>query len=100
MADPIATPPGYAAALVFDDPTPNAIILSRINRRAVEIAGTCTDLNHEEGNDFLDLVMLISRKMVSVGKHLQAYHAEERRLRELFTDRAAKQDVYSQELLE
>jgi hypothetical protein len=43
--------------------------LNRINRRAVEIAGSCTDLNHEECNDFLDL-MLISRKIVSVWKHL------------------------------
>lgn len=61
MTDPIAPPPGFTAALVFDDPTPNAVILNRINRRAVEIAGSCTDLNREECNDFLDLVMLISR---------------------------------------
>jgi hypothetical protein len=100
MAEPIAAPPGYTAALVFDDPTPNAIILNRINRRAVEIVGSYTDLNHEECNDFLDLVMLISRKMVSVWKHLQAYHAEERRLRELFADPGAKHHVYSQELFE
>jgi hypothetical protein len=55
MTDPIAPPPGFTAALVFDDPTPNAVILNRINRRAVEIAGSCTDLNREECNDFLDL---------------------------------------------
>ena len=98
--DPIAPPPGYTAALVFDDPTPNAVILNRINRHVVEIAGSCTDLNREECNDFLDLVMLISRKMVSVWKHLQAYQAEEKRLREKFADPAAKHHVYSQELFE
>jgi hypothetical protein len=100
MADPIETPPGFTAALVFDDPTPNAVILNRINRRPLEIAGTCTDLNREEANDFIDLVMLISRKMVSVWKHLQTYHAEETRLREQFADPAAKHHVYSQELFE
>lgn len=73
-------PPGFTAVLLFDDPTPNAVIVSRIARRMFEIAANHTDLGKEEGNDFLDLVILIARKMVSVWKHLQAYHAEERRL--------------------
>ncbi|MBI2222869.1 MAG: hypothetical protein HYU53_16905 [Acidobacteria bacterium] len=60
----------------------------------------CTDLNREEANDFIDLVILTSHKMVSVWKHLQAYHAEEKRLREKFTDPSVNHHIYSQELFE
>ena len=30
---PVEPPPAYTAALVFDDPTPNAVILNRIEAR-------------------------------------------------------------------
>src|SRR5437867_8602408 len=99
MDEQMEPPPGYTAALVFDDPTPNAIVLNRINRQAFEVAARFTDLNEYEKNDLIDLVMLISRKMVSVWKHLQAYHAEEKRLVEKFTA-GAKHQVFSQELFE
>jgi hypothetical protein len=99
MEEQMESPPSYTAALVFDDPTPNAIVLNRINRQAFEVAARFTDLNEYEKNDLIDLVMLISRKMVSVWKHLQAYHAEEKRLVEKFAA-GAKHQVFSQELFE
>jgi hypothetical protein len=97
---PVEPPPAYTAALVFDDPTPNAVILNRIDRYPLEVAVNCTDLKPEELGDFSDLVMLISRKMASVWKHLQAYHAEENKLREKFGDPAVTHHVYSQQLFE
>ena len=73
-------PPGTSAVMVFTDKTPNTIILRRIVVRSFELV-RCTDLEPEETSDFLDLVILIARKMLSVWNHLQAYHAEERKFR-------------------
>ena len=64
------------------------------------MASRFTDLSDQEKNDLIDLMMLISRKMVSVWKHLQAYHTEEQRLIANFADPSAKHHVYSQELFE
>lgn len=50
--------------------------------------------------DFIDLILLIARKMLSVYKHKEAYHAEERRLEEKFKADPATPRVHSQELFE
>ena len=76
-------PPGTSAVMVFTDKTPNTIILHRIVVRSFDLI-RCTDLKPEETSESLDLVILIARKMLSVWNHLQAYHAEEARLREKF----------------
>ena len=74
--DELPDVPGFTPVLIFDDPTPNTIIINRIARRMLVLAAKCTDLGKPESaqdrNDFLDMVILISRKMVSVWKHLQA----------------------------
>jgi hypothetical protein len=59
-------PPGFTAVLVFDDPTPNTVILRRIVQFPMTVAAQYTDLNKEEMNDFIDLTLLIARKMLSV----------------------------------
>jgi hypothetical protein len=51
-------------------------------------------------NDFIDLILLIARKMLSVYKHKEAYHTEERRLAEKFKTDPAAPRVHSQELFE
>lgn len=101
MADEIAfPPPGFTAVLVFDDPTPNTVILKRIVEFPMGVAAKCTDLKGEEMNDFIDLILLIARKMLSVYKHKEAYHADERRLEEKFKADPATPRVHSQELFE
>jgi hypothetical protein len=94
------TVPAFTAVLVFNDPTPGSIILNRIDRPAITVASNYTDLADEDAGDFADLVTLISRKMVSVWKHLQEYHAVETDLRQRFGDPSMKHHVYSQELFE
>ena len=104
MKDLPALPPGFTPALLFNDPTPNMIIVNRIAKRMFMIAANCTDLgkpeNREDSNDFIDLVILISRKMASVWNHLQAYHAHEKRLVEEFssprTDHEFSQDLFEE----
>ena len=76
MADKIPfPPPGFTAVLVFDDPTPNTVILKRIVKVPMTVATKCTDLKGEEMSDFIDLTLLIARKMLSVYKHKEAYRA-------------------------
>jgi hypothetical protein len=36
--------------------------------------------NKEDANDWIDIVVLIARKMACVWKHLEAYHEHERKL--------------------
>lgn len=91
---------GQNATLLFRDETPNRIVLDRILLRSIDLARH-TDLTQEEGSDFIDLVVLISRKMLSVWKHLEAYRAEEQRLREKFwknpdTPRENSQELYEE----
>ncbi len=93
-------PPGFTAVLVFDDSTPNTVILRRIVQLPMLAAAAYTDLNAEEKNDFVDLVLLIARKMLSVWKHLQAYHAEEKRLLDKFKNDPTAARAHSQELFE
>ena len=73
------TPP-FRAALVFTDPTPNAIVNNRIAKRAIDVAQRYTDLSEHEQSVFFDIVLLTARKMTSVWKHLDAYRREEDRL--------------------
>jgi len=90
-------PPGFDAVMVFDDKTPNNVILNRIVANSFSLAAH-TDLSNEEGNDLRDLVILIARKMLSVWNRLQAYEDEERRLTAQFTARADSQREHSQAL--
>ena len=61
MADEIPfPPPGFTAVLVFDDPTPNTVILKRIIKVPMTVAAKCTDLKGEEMNDSIDLTLLMS----------------------------------------
>lgn len=93
-------PPGFTAVSVFDDPTPNTIILHRIVLPATRISSQYTDLTTNEANDVLDLVFLIARKMASVWKHLDGYQSEAGRLAEKFSDPGIKHGEYSQVLYE
>ena len=74
---------GQNSTLLFRDDTPNRVVLDRILLGSLNLSRH-THFTNEEGSDFIDLVVLISRKMLSVWKHLEAYRAEEQRLRENF----------------
>jgi hypothetical protein len=91
---------GQNATLLFHDRTPNAIILNRVLLRSIELA-KCTDLSREESSEFIDLVVLLSRKMLSVWKHMEAYGAQEQQLKEKFwknpdIPRENSQDLYDE----
>jgi hypothetical protein len=91
---------GQNATLMFHDRTPNAIILNRILLRSIELA-ECADLSQDEGGEFIDLVVLLSRKMLSVWKHLEAYRSQEQQLKEKFwknpdTPRENSQELYEE----
>lgn len=92
-------PPGFNAVMVFDDPTPGTVILNRIVRRSLDIAGH-TDLTKAEGSDAVDVVLLVARKLLSVWRHLQAYKAVEERLSAVFSTGPKPHPVHSQELYE
>jgi hypothetical protein len=95
--------PGFKAALLFSDPTPNLSIINRITKPMIEMTQMFTDLslpeNMGDANDWIDIVVLISRKTVSVWKHLQAYHEHERKLVAKYLEPRSDVD-YSQELFE
>jgi len=90
---------GQNATLLSRDDTPNRTILDRILLGSVNLSRH-TNFTNEEGSDFIDLVVLISRKMLSVWKHLEAYRAEEQRLRETFWANPDQPREHSQELYE
>jgi hypothetical protein len=92
--------PGFTVVQFFDDPTPNAIIQHRVARRVIEATQQFSDLTQQEQSDFIDLVLLIARKMCSVWNHLDAYHAEELRLLARFSSPTVKHIEYSQVLYE
>jgi hypothetical protein len=73
--------PGTSATKLFEDKTPNAIILNRILLNSLNIAAH-DDLQQADGSELIDLTVLLSRKLLSVWKHLQAYQAQERALAE------------------
>ena len=53
---------GSARSCCFTIGRPNALILNRTLFRSIELA-QCTDLSKEEGSEFIDLVVRLSRKM-------------------------------------
>jgi hypothetical protein len=59
-------PPGRTAIKIFEDPTPSAIILNRITRRAIDIAQGYTDMTEQQTSNYFELVLLVSQKMISV----------------------------------
>jgi hypothetical protein len=80
---PLEVPAGFSAMKLFDDPTPNGVINRRVVQHFMQLS-RYTDLNDTEGNQFIDILILVGRKMVSVWNHLANYRAEETRLVEGF----------------
>ena len=65
-------PPGTTATKLFEDKTPNAIILNRILLNSLNVAAL-DDLEQTDGSELIDLIVLLSRKLLSVWTHLHAY---------------------------
>ncbi len=57
---------------LFRDPTPNGIINQRYLSRMTQLA-TLTDLQHEELEQLLNLLLLVSKKLVAVWNHSHRY---------------------------
>lgn len=92
-------PPGTGATKLFEDKTPNTIILSRILLNSLHVAAH-DDLAEQDGSDLIDLIVLLSRKLLSVWMHLQAYQAQERALAEAAATWPTTKREHSQELYE
>ena len=91
-------PPGYTAVLVFDDPTPNRVIVDRLVQRSFRVIAQTTDLTGEDLNDLLDLIILIARKMGSVWRHKEEYLDEEKRLIEGYSSDTSATREHSEKL--
>jgi hypothetical protein len=96
-------PPNSAS--LFNDPTPNEIILNRIVVPMMDLITNYSDFREPErskaGSDLIDLVTIIARKMWSVWKHAKDYHAIENRLVEEYSKIEIPNHVlFSQELYE
>ena len=92
-------PPGANSTKLFEDKTPNAIILNRILLNSLHIAGH-DDLVPQDGNDLIDMIVLLSRKLLSVWMHLQAYQAHEKALAIQAAEWPITKREHSQELYE
>ena len=92
-------PPGMGATKLFEDKTPNAIILNRILLNSLNVAAH-DDLAQPDGSELIDLIVLLSRKLLSVWGHLQAYQAQERALAEQAAGWPTTKREHSQELYE
>lgn len=92
-------PVGMGATKLFEDKTPNAIILNRILLNSLNVAAH-DDLSQADGSDLIDLIVLLSRKLLSVWTHLQAYQAHERALAEQAATWPTTKREHSQELYE
>jgi len=92
-------PSGAGATKLFEDKTPNAIILNRILLNSLHVAAH-DDLADADGSDLIDLIVLLSRKLLSVWTHLQAYQAHETALAEQTVAWPLTKREYSQELYE
>jgi len=92
-------PPGANATKLFEDKTPNAIVLNRILLNSLNVAAH-DDLAQPDGSELIDLIVLLSRKLLSVWTHLQAYQAQERVLVEQAAGWPSTKQEYSQELYE
>ena len=75
MSETPLAPAGYTAVLVFDDKTPNTIILKRIVEHSFSLP-QYMDLKPEEANDSIELILPPAREMLSVWNHFQAYQKE------------------------
>jgi hypothetical protein len=95
-------PPGFTAALVFDDPDAERVILTGINRRPLAIAEPARNLNRGGGQRLsFDLVKLISTgKWSPSGSTCRRTNAENAAARNSSRTLPAKHPVYSQELFE
>ncbi len=96
-------PPGYAE--LFKDPTPNEIILNRIVLPTMDLITRYSDFSERErskaGSDLIDLITVIVRKMWSVWKHANEYHAIEARLVEEYSKNLTPNYIlFSQDLYE
>jgi len=83
-------PTGTNATKLFGDKTPNAIILNRI----------LLNLAQPDGSELIDLIVLLSRKLLSVWTHLQTYQAQERALVQQAAGWPTTKREHSQELYE
>lgn len=104
MAVEAVIPPPNSASL-FNDPTPNEIILNRIVVPMMDLITNYSDFHEPErskaGSDLIGLVTIIARKMWSVWKHAKDYHAVEKRLVEEYSKIEIPNHVlFSQELYE
>jgi len=90
---------GTNATKLFEDKTPNAIILNRILLNSLNVAAH-DDLAQTDGSDLIDLIVLLSRKLLSVWTHLQAYQAQERVLVQQAAGWPTTKREHSQELYE
>lgn len=96
---PLDLPPGVGVTKLFEDLTPNRIILNRILLNSLEIARH-DDLSDQDGSELIDLIILLSRKLLSVWRHLQAYQAEEKAVTLRCADWPETGREHSQELYE
>lgn len=92
-------PPGTSATKLFEDKTPNAIILNRILLNSLNVAAH-DDLEQPDESELIDLIVLLSRKLLSVWTHLHAYLAQERTLAEQAAIWPTTERQHSQELYE
>ena len=92
-------PPGTGSTKLFEDKTPNAIILNRILLNSLHIAGH-DDLVAQDGSDLIDMIVLLSRKLLSVWTHQQAYQAHEKALATQAAEWPITRREHSQELYE
>ena len=92
-------PLGVTSTKLFEDKTPNRVILSRVLLNSIEIAQG-TDLSNEDGSDVIDLVVLLSRKLLSVWLHQQAYQREQDSIAHRCVEWPVTQREHSQELYE
>jgi hypothetical protein len=92
-------PPGANATKLFEDKTPNAIILNRVLLNSLHIARH-DDLVAQDGSDLIDMIVLLSRKLLSVWMHQQAYQAHEKALATQAAEWPIAKREHSQELYE
>lgn len=91
-------PPGTSATKLFEDKTPNAIILNRILLNSLNVAAH-DDLEQAEGSELIDLMCSFRESSCRCGR-LHAYQAQERALAEQAATWPGTRRQYSQELYE
>jgi hypothetical protein len=61
---------------LFADPTPNGIVNQRLVMTMLNVAER-TEMNSKEKQDFMNLILLVGKKLIGVWRHLQNYIAVE-----------------------